>query len=135
VKYYFKDINETASVDRLEGAEKLFRLRYTNHFYGNCSLRFHLRRLSDGQIHVDRSSMQVEASEVKKGDLNSLIAVSLRFLTQKLAQHPEIFDGERVAAQPGWLARFRAWCGLSQPEQNPAVYEKNRSGLRKAGTP
>ena len=135
MKYFFKDINEKASVERLEGAGELFRLRYANQFYGECSLRFQLRRMSDGQIHVNRPSMQVETSEVKKGDLNSLIVVSLRFLTQKLAQHPEIFHGERVSAQPGWLARVRAWCGLSQPEQNPAIYQKNRTGVRKAGTP
>jgi len=134
VKYFFKDINETASVERLEGADELFRLRYTNQFYGNCSLRIHLSRETDGQIHVHRPSMQLEASDVKKGDLNSLITVSLRFLTQKLAQHPEILHGERTQTRSGLLSRLGSWCGLARPAPKATVYEKERSPLRKAGT-
>lgn len=117
MEYRFRNLNETAIVERLDEMNRLVRLHYQNPFYGSCRVRLRFLRLADGRPWIDPHSIQVESCETQKGDPNSLLSVALRCLVHFAAQRPEILDqGPGGGAPPGGLtSRFLRWFGPWSP--------------------
>ncbi len=119
MRYQIRSLNETVTLDRLDERNRLFRLHYENPFYGSCTLRVRLLRLTDGRPWIDPESMQVESCAVRKGDPNSLLSVAQRCLVHLVAQQPEILSGGGHPVAGGFVGRILRLLG-SATQLRPA---------------
>ncbi|MDA2938905.1 hypothetical protein MYX75_11665 [Acidobacteria bacterium AH-259-A15] len=92
---HLEDVNERASIQRINKESPLFRFEYINNFYGSCQFVAEVVEHKNQALTLDEASLSLENYQIKKGNMQMLLNIAKIFFRRVLGKYMYLAQLER----------------------------------------